>query len=140
MYLYDLSRHYWPFTFVILPPLKFAKRLSERVSTLALRWIVNLFEAVTIFLHLKETNIQLVGKKNHTETLKLIMVWHLFDLLGAFVSIFAIQLFWLDKLLQSFGDIWSSLYEVKERERETSHSVMQRIHSSSVTLNVVQLP
>lgn len=44
-------------TFVILPPLKFAKRLSERVSTLALRWIVNLFEAVTIFLHLRETNV-----------------------------------------------------------------------------------
>lgn len=65
MYLYDLSRHYWPFDFVILPPLKSAKRLSEMVSTLALRWIVNLFEAVTIFLHLKETNIQLVDK-NHT--------------------------------------------------------------------------
>lgn len=44
-------------TFVILPPLKFAKRLSERVSTLALRWMVNLFEAVTIFLHLRETNV-----------------------------------------------------------------------------------
>lgn len=28
------------------------KRLSERVSTLELRWMVNLFEAVTIFLHL----------------------------------------------------------------------------------------
>lgn len=40
-------------TFVILPPLKFAKRLSERVSTLELRWMVNLFEAVTIFLHLR---------------------------------------------------------------------------------------
>lgn len=65
MYLYDLSRHYWPFAFVILPPLKSAKRLSEMVSTLALRWIVNLFEAVTILLHLKETNIQLVDK-NHT--------------------------------------------------------------------------
>lgn len=65
MYLYDLSRHYWPFTFVILPPLKSAKRLSEMVSTLALRWIVNVFEAVTILLHLKETNIQLVDK-NHT--------------------------------------------------------------------------
>lgn len=67
------------------------------------------------------------------------MVWHLFDLLGAFVSIFAIQLFWLDKLLQSFGDIWSSLYEQRERGK-TSHSIMQRIHSSNVTLNVVQLP
>lgn len=41
-------------TFVILPPVKFAKRLSERVSTLELRWMVNLFEAVTIFLHLGE--------------------------------------------------------------------------------------
>lgn len=41
---------------MILPPLKFAKRFSDRVSTLELRWMVNLFEAVTIFLHLKETH------------------------------------------------------------------------------------
>lgn len=43
-------------TFVILPPLKLAKRFSARVSTLALRWMVNLFEAVTIFLHLQNKN------------------------------------------------------------------------------------
>lgn len=45
-------------TFVILPPEKCAKRLSGRVSTLALRWMVNLFEAVTIFLHLGSTNVE----------------------------------------------------------------------------------
>lgn len=46
-------------TFVSLPPVKFAKRFSDRVSTLALRWMVNLFEAVTIFLHLREKKVQL---------------------------------------------------------------------------------
>lgn len=57
-------------TFVILPPLKFAKRLSARVSTLALRWMVNLFEAVTIFLHLQKKTLKLISKQyiNNTDS------------------------------------------------------------------------
>lgn len=39
-------------TFVIFPPLKLVNRFSETVRTLELRWMVNLFDAVTIFLHL----------------------------------------------------------------------------------------
>lgn len=64
---YGLEIHTFPCTLVILPPLKLAKRLSERVSTLALRWMVNLFEAVTIFLHLRETNIRLVSWQKDKE-------------------------------------------------------------------------
>lgn len=41
-------------TFVILPPLKFANRFRDRVRTFEERCIVNLFEAGTIFLHLKQ--------------------------------------------------------------------------------------
>ncbi len=45
-------------TFVIFPPLKLVNRFSEMVRTLELRWMVNLFEAVTIFLHLpRQKNI-----------------------------------------------------------------------------------
>lgn len=50
-------------TFVILPPVKFAKRLSARVRTLGLRWMVNLFEAVTIFLHLRSSICSVVRTK-----------------------------------------------------------------------------
>lgn len=41
-------------TLEILPPLKLAKRFREMVSTLELRWILNLFEAWTISLQLYE--------------------------------------------------------------------------------------
>lgn len=40
-------------TLAIFPPVKLAKRFSEMVRTLEDLWIVNLFEAGTIFLHLK---------------------------------------------------------------------------------------
>lgn len=39
-------------TFVILPPLKLAKRFSESVRTLEARWMVNRLLAGTFFLHL----------------------------------------------------------------------------------------
>lgn len=39
-------------TFVIFPPLKLAKRLSERVKTLDVLWMVKRLLAGTFFLHL----------------------------------------------------------------------------------------
>lgn len=65
LHFLDIIVHMCYVTFVILPPLKFAKRFSERVSTLELRWMVNLFEAVTIFLHLREKNVQLDTSKTY---------------------------------------------------------------------------
>ena len=40
-------------TLVIFPPLKLAKRLSESVRTLDVRWMVNRLLAGTFFLHLR---------------------------------------------------------------------------------------
>lgn len=42
-------------TFVILPPLKLAKRFSESVRTLEARWMVKRLLAGTFFLHLHGT-------------------------------------------------------------------------------------
>lgn len=41
------------YTLAIFPPVKLAKRFSEMVRTLEDLWMVNLFEAGTIFLHLE---------------------------------------------------------------------------------------
>lgn len=100
-------------TLVIFPPVKLANRLSERVSTFGLRWIVNLFEAVTIFLHLRKADVQTISgyvcRRTHKHKLRVEVRGHARFLLCTFVGVFTVQLLWLDKLLQSFGHTGSHL-------------------------------